>query len=256
MAELFGNKELLILFRILVAHLLADFLLQPGSWIIERSIKKVKSIYLYLHVLVVGLLTYVLLGDWTHAWLPLFIMVTHLIIDLWKSYQKDTTVYFTIDQLLHLLMILIGWFVYLEAVPAVPLLISQLFNDLTLWALTMSYIFIIWPTGYFVAKATAHWRQEIEEIDKNELAGLSYAGKWIGRIERILILTFVIFNHYEAIGFLIAAKSIFRVNGIKEKNDRKEVEYILIGTLLSFAMAIVTGLIIRKLLENFNTLPN
>lgn len=248
MGEFFDPIQLLTLIRILVAHLVADFLLQPNRWIISRYVKKIKSVYLYLHALVVGILTYVFLADWTHVGLPLFIMGTHLVIDLWKSYQKDTTLYFTIDQFLHLVMILGGWIIYIDAESSVPFLVADVFNNFLIWTLAMAYIFIIWPTGYFVAKATAHWRQEIEEIDKNELAGLSYAGKWIGRIERILILTFVIFNHYEAIGFLIAAKSIFRVNGIKEKNDRKEVEYILIGTLLSFAMAIVTGLIIRKLL--------
>ncbi|CAN5380721.1 DUF3307 domain-containing protein [soil metagenome] len=248
MPEIFSPEGLLILIRVLVAHFVADFLLQPNKWIIDRSIKKIRSGYLYLHALIVGILTYVFLADWTHVGLPLFIMATHLIIDIWKSYQKDTALYFTLDQLLHLLMILGAWVVYLQVETAVPIVLTDLFNNFTLWTLAMAYIFIIWPTGYFVAKATAHWRQEIEDIDKNELAGLSYAGKWIGRIERVLILTFVIFNYYEAIGFLIAAKSIFRVNGIKEKNDRKEVEYILIGTLLSFAMAIVTGLIIRKLL--------
>nr|MDQ3393678.1 DUF3307 domain-containing protein [Bacteroidota bacterium] len=144
--------------------------------------------------------------------------------------------------------IILVWLYYIEALNEVPEILVLLFSDFKIWTIVMAYCIIIWPTGYFIAKATLHWRKEIDDVDKSEMAGLSFAGKWIGRIERVLILTFVIFNQYEAIGFLIAAKSIFRVNGLKEKNDRKEVEYILIGTLLSFAMAIVTGLAIRELL--------
>lgn len=249
MTELFSQDALLIVVRLIVSHLIADFILQPDHWIQNRSEKKIKSLYLYLHGLVVGVVTYFFLGDWDHFGLPAFVMGTHIVIDAWKSYRKDTTTYFLIDQALHTIMIFIAWLLYIGSGSAIGDVFLRIYNDFRTWNLVMAYIFIIWPTGYFVSKATAHWRKEIDEIDSGDLAGLSYAGKWIGRIERVLILTFVIFNHYEAIGFLIAAKSIFRVNGIKEKHDRKEVEYILIGTLLSFAIAIVTGLIIRVILD-------
>ena len=46
-------------------------------------------------------------------------------------------------------------------------------------------------------------------------------------------------------GLLIAAKSVFRFNDLKESNNRKWTEYILIGTLLSFGLAILTGLLVR-----------
>jgi len=252
MPEAFTEENLLIIIRLIVAHLVADFLLQPDSWIADRNKKKAKSYSLYLHGLVVGIVTYVFLADWRNPYLPLFIMVTHIIIDLWKSYKKDNAFYFSLDQFLHFIIILFGWLFYINALNEVPVIFNNLMSDFRIWTIFMAYCIIIWPTGYFIAKATLHWRLEIDEVDKSELIGLSYAGKWIGRIERVLILTFVIFNQYEAIGFLIAAKSIFRVNGIKDKNDRKEVEYILIGTLMSFTIAIVTGLIIRELLLTFS----
>lgn len=40
------------------------------------------------------------------------------------------------------------------------------------------------------------------------------------------------------IGFLITAKSILRYAEIKSENDKLFVEYILIGTLFSFALGI------------------
>ncbi|HEY2727429.1 MAG TPA: DUF3307 domain-containing protein, partial [Parafilimonas sp.] len=78
---------------------------------------------------------------------------------------------------------------------------------------------------------------------------LSEAGKWIGVFERILVLTFVIVNHFEGIGFLIAAKSILRFNDIKADTMRKEAEYVLIGTLMSFASSIVVGILVNLLLK-------
>jgi hypothetical protein len=50
-------------------------------------------------------------------------------------------------------------------------------------------------------------------------------------------------GRWEAIGFLIAAKSVFRFGDLKDSRNRKLTEYILIGTLLSFGIAIVTGIL-------------
>jgi hypothetical protein len=52
-------------------------------------------------------------------------------------------------------------------------------------------------------------------------------------------------NQYSAIGLLVTAKGIIRFN----EKDRQEIktEYLVIGTLLSIATAIVTGLLIKTL---------
>ncbi len=71
---------------------------------------------------------------------------------------------------------------------------------------------------------------------------LENAGKYIGILERLFVYLFIISNHWEAIGFLLAAKSVFRFGDIKESRQRKMTEYILIGTLLSFGLAILVGM--------------
>jgi hypothetical protein len=48
---------------------------------------------------------------------------------------------------------------------------------------------------------------------------------------------------------LIAAKSIFRFGELKDSENRKEAEYILIGTFASFLFALVISLLIRRALE-------
>jgi hypothetical protein len=47
----------------------------------------------------------------------------------------------------------------------------------------------------------------------------------------------------------LAAKSVFRFGDLKESKDRKLTEYILIGTLLSFGIAIASGIVALKLIE-------
>ena len=78
-------------------------------------------------------------------------------------------------------------------------------------------------------------------------SGIQDAGKYIGMLERAFVFLFVITNFWEGIGFLLAAKSIFRFGDLKDKNDIKLTEYILIGTLLSFGLAILIGEIYLKI---------
>lgn len=119
------------------------------------------------------------------------------------------------------------------------------------------YFILTFPTsaviGYFFKRwQTSFDAEEKEELDTDLKDGLKNAGKIIGILERILIFTFIIIGQYEAIGFLIAAKSIYRFTDLKSSSERKFSEYVLIGTLLSFIIAILVGIVIRKLISFFN----
>ncbi|MPL93513.1 hypothetical protein SDC9_39645 [bioreactor metagenome] len=85
-----------------------------------------------------------------------------------------------------------------------------------------------------------------EVLNKNRDESLQNAGKYIGILERLLVFLFIVTNHWEAIGFLLVAKSVFRFGDLKESKDRKLTEYILIGTHISFGIAIVAGLIVLE----------
>lgn len=80
---------------------------------------------------------------------------------------------------------------------------------------------------------------------KNDEYGNFHSGELIGWLERGLILLFVILSQYEAIGFLVAAKSILRFNEAS-KGDEKS-EYVLTGTLLSLAVALCLGILVLKM---------
>ena len=237
-------NEAALLLRLIIAHLLADFLLQRTEWVKERPVKHWKSGKLYLHILIVGVLTYLLSGFYTNFWIPVFVMATHYAGDLLKSYTGNSLKYFVIDQLFHLLIIVFAWYFYI--MPEFDLFNRTLllFNNPGFLVVVTAYFFIIWPSGYLIAKITAVWQKQIDPEK-----GLPDAGRWIGMIERILILTFVLINQFTGIGFLIAAKSILRFGDIRNPDNRKEAEYILLGTMISFIIAIFTGLTARYYLN-------
>lgn len=53
---------MIIFIKLLLAHLLGDFLLQPTSWVIHKENNKLKSIYLYFHIAIHGFLAWILVG--------------------------------------------------------------------------------------------------------------------------------------------------------------------------------------------------
>ena len=69
----------------------------------------------------------------------------------------------------------------------------------------MAYIFMLKPSSIFLSLFLDKWTPASPNTQS-----LPNAGQWIGYIERILILTFVLIGSIEGAGFLLAAKSVFR----------------------------------------------
>ena len=231
-----------LLLRVIIAHLLADFFLQPYTWVSDKRLHHIKSRQLYYHIAIVGMLTFFLMLYWSAWELPLFITVTHFVIDWWKSTRKDTMGVFVADQAAHMLMIVTGWLIFSENLPNSSDFIFVTFRESGFWIVLTGYLLVLRPIGFLIEKATSQWRNELTS-EKDEVSGLTNAGTWIGYLERVIILTFILLQEYSAIGFLIPAKSVFRFSGgLKDNHERKHAEYILIGTLISFSLAILTGI--------------
>lgn len=223
--------------KLLLAHLIADFLLQTNRWVLHKETNKARSRYLYFHVLFHFLVTMLLLWDVSYWKMALIIAVSHYAIDLAKLYANPffrlKSIPFFIDQFLHL-------FVLYACAYHVNFLeyTSSLFQNLD-WALVTAIVFVSFPSAIIMGKLLEAMSDKIELDHKS----LPNAGKYIGIIERLFVLLFIILGSWEAIGLLIGAKSVFRFNDLKESNNRKLTEYILIGTLLSFGLAVITGII-------------
>jgi hypothetical protein len=236
------NENLLILIKLLVAHIVGDFILQTDKWVKHKEDHKLKSRYLYLHSLLHGLLAYVFIASFANPLVPILIAAAHLIIDIFKLQLKKRFIYFALDQFLHLLSILILWMLFYQDFQYIQIYFLRLISDYKLWIIGTAYIIAFWPTAILINQFTLKWQTE---INKGGDTSLPNAGKWIGRLERILILTFILVNQFEAIGFLIAAKSVFRFGDLRDESDRKRTEYILIGTLVSFTITIGIGLLVE-----------
>jgi hypothetical protein len=170
-------------------------------------------------------------------------MVLHGLIDVIKLYaqkENNRTQWFLIDQALHIVSILAIWFLFFK--PEMNL--TKLAANTEIWVYTTAILFITVVSGIVVKELMSTWSNVLSESNDESL---NNAGKYIGMLERIFVFTFVVSGNWEGIGFLLAAKSVFRFGDLKESKDRKLTEYILIGTLLSFGIAIATGIMVLKL---------
>ena len=233
----------MILFtKLFLAHLIGDFLLQPYLWVIHKEANKIRSKYLFFHILVHFAVTMILLWNWEYWPIVLIIVVSHYLIDLAKLYAnalfKNKTIPFFIDQFLHII-VLYACAYYGNLIGQTTYLLEQI--D---WPLVTAIVFVSFPSAIIIGKLLERMSDQIELNHKS----LPNAGKYIGIIERLFVLVFIILGRWEAIGLLITAKSVFRFNDLKQSNNRKLTEYILIGTLLSFGLAIITGIIYTQLI--------
>ena len=229
---------MILLFKLLIAHIIGDFFLQPQKWVHEKEKKKLKSPKLYLHIAIHFILLFVILWD-ASLWLPIVIIgVSHFIIDALKLIiQKKNTkrLIFFIDQLLHVIAILIVFYIFSSnSTFDFSELITQ--NNLLL---LFCLLFLTAPVSIIMKTIFSKWN--ISKLTEGN-ESLKDAGKYIGILERLLVFIFIIADHWEAVGFIITAKSVFRFGDLKESKHRKLTEYILIGTLISFGIAITIGL--------------
>ena len=81
------------------------------------------------------------------------------------------------------------------------------------------------------------------------VTGLKNGGRIIGYLERMLIFVFILSGQFAGVGFLVTAKSIFRFGELKDSENRKQAEYIIIGTFTSFLLAIVVSMVVQELLK-------
>lgn len=233
---------MIILIKLILAHLIGDFLLQLKSWVKSKEKKKLKSPKLYLHVAIHLALMFLLIWDLSYWPMLIIIGVLHLIIDAIKlifQTKKNKRQWFFIDQLLHIISIFSTYFIYTSTTFST----SDIPTETALILLTC-ILFLTKPVSIIMQAIFSKWN--IEKLTKNN-ESLKDAGKYIGILERLLVFLFIIMNHWEAVGFLITAKSVFRFGDLKESKHRKLTEYILIGTLISFGIAIVTGILFQIL---------
>jgi len=238
----------LLALKLILAHFIGDFVLQPGHWVEDKLEKKAKSKYLYFHI-GVHVLALLALLQFQYMGAVVFIVLTHFGIDLGKLYLTGPKNYrwlFVADQILHLLVL--GGVLYWMA--PFPLDFAGLFTEYTLLFITF-LVFVTYVSGIIMRMLLAPYIDEVAKSDEpGEGGSLKNAGTYIGMLERLFVFGFILMQQWAAIGLLIAAKSVFRFGDLNKGKNRKLTEYVLIGTLLSFGLAILSGLGYLYLVEN------
>jgi hypothetical protein len=229
---------MILFLKILLAHIIGDFCFQPESWIKEKEAQKHKSVKLYLHILVHSVALALLLGFDRNYWLGFIIIISIHLMKLNSQKKIDGKLLFFTDQGLHICIITGVAYLYQPFNIGIDVLNPKVL------LFVICILFVTYAAAIIIKVLLSTWTPHTEEKEDESLAK---AGRFIGLLERTFVFVFIITQHWEGVGFLLAAKSIFRFGDLKESKDRKLTEYILIGTLLSFGIAVITGLIFEYL---------
>jgi len=193
-------------------------------------------VWLYAHSAIAALLAYLFAGLWSLYWLPLAVFVSHLVLDRWKSELGDTTRMFVLDQAGHLVVLVFVW----AGAVGLPWIesgrwLAEFAAQPALWIYVLSYTAVFWPAGFFVAKfnSAASGRPADQQPGRS--------GLWVGRLERVLALTAVLLGRFEFAGLLLVAKALFVWREGSPNEHSENPTGMLLGTLMSFAVAVVVG---------------
>jgi hypothetical protein len=220
------------LIALALAHLLADFVFQT-DWI---ATNKRTGRALIAHAAIVGVTSWACLG-FSPVYLALGVVTaSHALIDAIKArWGGPGLTAFLVDQAAHAAMLFAAAVLAPDAFragiwahPALAAVEPVLPGAMTLAAGLVATVF----AGGYAVKALM---TTVEIPGPEDRLDMPKGGLFIGRLERLLILMIILEGHAEAIGFLIAAKSILRFNELSRERDRQVSEYVIIGTLASFA---------------------
>lgn len=243
------NEWQVLLLWLVIGHTITDFYLQPMSWVHDRNTRHYKSIKLLWHSVTHGgaALAIILLWQSTLFWgaqwnallFALAVGISHYCIDLAKSYSSKGVIPFVLDQCAHIaILVAVTWQI---AEPEIALSVfAKPFANVQLLILVVGYLMVLHPASIFTSMLLERW-----QLNNSALDSLPQAGSLIGQLERVLLLSCVILDSWAAIGFILAAKSVFRFGDLTQSQDRKLTEYVMLGTLVSVLLALVVGVLIK-----------
>lgn len=163
-----------------------------------------------------------------------------------KPLIKQDQYVFVIDQLFHILIIL-GIVYQIRNAETDVLFNTQCIEVLEAFGVSckeilswiVKIILIHKPANILISGILSKYKPTAEEAgqgtDKN-------IGRYIGTLERIVMVILISINQYSAVGLVLTAKSIARYDRISK--EQEFAEYYLLGTLLSTIYAITVSLVL------------
>ncbi len=252
-----------LLLLLILSHLVADFLLQSNRMAEKKYQSRIKEYLKHAaaHLTVMAVLTHFYFSpDLLFLWLLLPVM--HTVQDfiknrLFSPAHPAEALIFLMDQALHLLIIFLTWqwilphpgkavaeFYSNLPAPAGEAVVNMISEQLSLLPVLFTmvvYGYVIFGGAVLVRKVLNIKALGLADAHRKN-GDTGTAGRYIGLLERALILTLTLIGEFTSIAFVLTAKSIARY---KELEARNFAEYYLVGTLLSSLIAIAGGLLLR-----------
>ena len=267
----------MLTFVLLISHTISDFILQSNKHVKDKS-KFVFKGYLNhgkgLFLTSIPILLLINISYWVKAISAITaIVIFHLLIDYTKEkintiikYNDNHTflnvLFFLLDQIVHILLIVvITNDIPLEYSFINGYLVKNLFDNsgitnrelmivFEILYISLSGAFLIPLVLDCIYLKVKNYNDKLNKIIKKEISDVEHdfidevkTGRWIGILERILIVIFLSINQIASIGFIIAVKSLARFKMLESKIFS---EYYLLGTLISVAYTIVTYVILER----------
>lgn len=241
----------------LVAHVIADFYAQSDSMARAKGeSSKVLAAHCILYALVFGGCCALFLGG-SLVWYAVLIgCVGHAIVDVSKSMLQGRLKFgqltaFAIDQTAHVAIcvgIVVGCVDGLELSVLATWTVGVLGEEVFVRGTELFFALLIAgkPSEIFVSLILTAVQDQDGGEGQNAYgsADALRAGRWIGVLERIIVVVMTLWNEFGAIAFVLTAKSIARFDLLKNQSF---AERYLIGTLASSAVAILVALLARGL---------
>lgn len=243
----------------IAAHCLADFYFQ-SDYLAKRKSSNGKALALHclIYAAVVGLCSAALLSGAGAVGIVVVMALTHAAIDCGKCFLgRHTSIgplrLFCVDQAAHLVVIVatsafFSGLVGLSALAsgAIVALGNQVSARLT--ELAFALLVVGKPSEVLVSLvlgAADSSQADVADEESGISGSVLCAGRWIGILERAIVVVMTLWGEFGAIAFVLTAKSIARFDMLK---NQQFAERYLIGTLASVAIAILAALCARGLL--------
>jgi hypothetical protein len=200
---------MLIFFKLYLSHLVADFLLQPNR--IAKNKRSPGALLAHSGIHIATALVIVNVDLSIRVGLAIiFLAIAHAVCDYLKArFTRDEWAAFTIDQLVHLLFVAIAavWLTS-DGLQQMMTVLRSTLSSSRLYVFLCVYIAAVFGGGYFVQKITSYFMAKIDETVAQSKPGLPAAGKYIGWLERSLIVTFLITGNPQGIGLLLPQRRL------------------------------------------------
>lgn len=248
-------KDIFVIF--LLGHVLGDFYFQSEK-MAQEKIKSIRWVFLHCIFYCIGMIVVMLVMDSAQGKIAAVIAaILHMIIDMAKYVylllkQKRRVVtqslqrnIFVVDQICHIgCLVAVSYWLAVNDCQMMRKEMIYFFEVIgvegdKLFAWCLALLMIHKPANIIIQKLLMQYKpQKVStEIKKD-----NNAGRFIGTIERIIMLIFLAIEQYSAIGLVLTAKSIARYDRISKESDF--AEYYLLGTLISTAIVIICSFII------------